>query len=196
MKLKSILITLLILCMAFALAACSAQRPLNGKAAEAEAGQGESARKFFPAFAGKTLDGSEVDSKSLFSANKVTVVNFWFSGCAPCTEELDDLNVLNERLRERGGAVIGINTDTLGGDAAQIAEAKKLLTQQGAAYQNIWFEQGSEAGKFAGQILGFPTTYLVDSEGRIIGEAFVGGIEHPDSLRQLEGRIEQALAQP
>lgn len=150
--------------------------------------------EFFPAFEGKDLDGSDVSSE-LFKSNKVTVVNFWFSTCSPCIGELDKLNALNEQLKEKGGAVIGINVDTLYGDEAQIAEAKKILAQKGAVYQNIRFDSSSEAGKFAGEILGFPTTYVVDGDGRIVGEPLMGGIDYPGIMEQLQVQIAQALGE-
>ena len=149
----------------------------------------------FPAFHGKDLDGNEVDSAALFAGNKVTVVNFWFSGCSPCVDELDELNALNEQLKEKGGAVIGINTDTLDGNPAMIDEAKKILEQKGATYQNIWFASDSEAGKFADQILGFPTTYVVDSNGKIMGEPLMGGINYPGMLDLLKVQIYEALGE-
>lgn len=149
----------------------------------------------FPAFQGKDLDGNEVDSTALFAGNKVTVVNFWFSGCSPCVDELDELNALNEQLKEKGGAVIGINTDTLDGNPAMIDEAKKILEQKGSTYQNIWFASNSEAGKFADQILGFPTTYVVDSNGKIMGEPLMGGINYPGMLDLLKVQIYEALGE-
>ena len=43
---------------------------------------------------------------SLFAGNAFTVVNFWFNGCKPCVEELDDLNALNEKVKAQGGEVV------------------------------------------------------------------------------------------
>ena len=53
----------------------------------------------FKGFKGKDLDGNDVDD-SLFAKNKVTVVNFWFSGCKPCVEELSKLNELNDKIKK------------------------------------------------------------------------------------------------
>ena len=69
----------------------------------------------FPGFTGKDLEGNDVDD-SIFSANAVTVVNFWFNGCKPCVAELSKLNELNETLKGMGGELIGINTETLDGN--------------------------------------------------------------------------------
>lgn len=147
----------------------------------------------FPAFEGTDLDGNAVDS-SIFSQNAVTVVNFWFSGCAPCVAELGDLNALNETLKAQGGEVIGINTDTLDGDADQISEAKNLLDSKDAGYRNIYFASDSEAGQFAANIMAFPTTYVVDRSGSIVGEALLGGINSEENMAALQTLIDQALA--
>ena len=159
----------------------------------ADSGTDSLASQTFPAFEGTDFDGNAVDS-SIFSQNAVTVVNFWFSGCAPCVAELGDLNALNETLKEQGGAVIGVNTDTLDGDADQISEAKGLLESKGASYQNIYFSSDSEAGQFTASIMAFPTTYVVDRNGNIVGEALLGGINSEENMAALQTLIDQALA--
>ena len=63
----------------------------------------------FPSFDGKDLEGKKVNSKKLFSGNKVTVVNFWFTTCKPCVGELKDLEALNKKLMKKGGEVVGVN---------------------------------------------------------------------------------------
>lgn len=147
----------------------------------------------FPQFEGKDLDGNSVDS-SLFANNAFTVVNFWFSGCKPCVAELGELNALNETLKKQGGAVVGINVDTLDGNADAISTAKNLLESKGASYQNIYFPSDSAAGDFAGDIMAFPTTYVIDRSGAIVGEAMLGGIDNEDNMATLQKLIDQALA--
>ena len=147
----------------------------------------------FPQFEGKDLDGNSVSS-SLFADNAFTVVNFWFSGCKPCVAELGDLNALNETLKKQGGALIGINVDTLDGNADAISTAKSLLESKGASYQNIYFPSDSAAGDFAGDIMAFPTTYVIDRSGAIVGEAMLGGIDNEDNMAALQKLIDQALA--
>ena len=139
------------------------------------------------------LDGNAVTSE-LFKDNSVTVINFWFSGCAPCIGELGELNTLNETLKLRGGAVIGVNTDTLGGDKRMINEAKKLLEKKGAAYQNIYVPEDSEAGVLAYSIMAFPTTVVVDRNGRLVGEPILGSINNEAQMKALQALIDEALA--
>ena len=148
----------------------------------------------FKGFKGKDLDGNDVDD-SLFAKNKVTVVNFWFSGCKPCVGELSKLNELNETLKEMGGEVVGINTDTLDNNEAGIKEAKEILKAQGASYKNLTFDSNSTIGKYAGNIMAFPTTVLVDKDGNIVGEPFMGGIDDQSNYDQLMKQIQSVLDQ-
>ena len=148
----------------------------------------------FHGFKGKDLDGNDVD-ESLFAKNKVTVVNFWFSGCKPCVEELSKLNELNDKIKEMGGEVVGINTDTLDDNQNGIKEAKEILKAKGASYKNLTFDSDSTVGKYAGNIMAFPTTVLVDKDGNIIGEPFMGGIDDQSNYEQLMKQIQSILDQ-
>ena len=148
----------------------------------------------FPAFEGKDLDGNAVKSDELFSGNTVTVVNFWFTTCNPCVGELAELDALNKELAEKGGSLIGVNTFTLDGDEAAISEAKDVLAKKGATYQNVYFGSDGEAGKFTTNIFAYPTTYVVDRSGNIVGEPIVGAITEKKQAETLQKLIEQTLA--
>ena len=148
----------------------------------------------FPAFEGKDLDGNTVKSDELFSANAVTVVNFWFTTCNPCVGELSELDALNKELAKKGGALIGVNTFTLDGDEAAISEAKDVLAKKGVTYQNVYFASDGEAGKFTTNIFAYPTTYVVDRNGNIVGEPIVGAITEKKQAETLQKLIDQALA--
>ena len=148
----------------------------------------------FPAFEGKDLDGNMVKSDELFSGNAVTVVNFWFTTCNPCVGELAELDALNKELAEKGGALIGVNTFTLDGDEAAISEAKDVLMKKGANYQNVYFDSDGEAGKFVTNIFAYPTTYVVDRNGNIVGDPIVGAITEEKQAETLQKLIDQALA--
>ena len=148
----------------------------------------------FPAFEGKDLDGNTVKSSELFSKNAVTVVNFWFTTCNPCVGELAELDTLNKELTEKGGALIGVNTFTLDGDEAAISEAKNVLAKKGATYQNVYFASDGEAGKFTTNIFAYPTTYVVDRSGNIVGDPIVGAITEKKQAEALQAQIDKALA--
>ncbi len=148
----------------------------------------------FPAFEGKDLDGNAVKSDELFSGNAVTVVNFWFTTCNPCVGELSELDALNKELAKKGGALIGVNTFTLDGDEAAISEAKDVLAKKGVTYQNVYFASDGEAGKFTTNIFAYPTTYVVDRNGNIVGDPIVGAITEKKQAETLQKLIDQALA--
>ena len=148
----------------------------------------------FPAFEGKDLDGNTVKSSELFSKNAVTVVNFWFTTCNPCVGELSELDALNKELAEKGGALIGVNTFTLDGDETAISEAKDVLAKKGATYQNVYFASDGEAGKFTTNIFAYPTTYVVDRNGNIVGDPIVGAITEKNQAEALQAQIDKALS--
>ena len=148
----------------------------------------------FPAFEGKDLDGNTVKSSELFAKNAVTVVNFWFTTCNPCVGELAELDTLNKELAEKGGSLIGVNTFTLDGDEAAISEAKDVLAKKGATYQNVYFASDGEAGKFTTNIFAYPTTYVVDRNGNIVGDPIVGAITEKKQAEALQAQIDKALA--
>ena len=166
--------------------------PSNQSGADKMAEQGSMQK--FPAFEGKDLDGNTVKSEELFSGNAVTVVNFWFTTCNPCVGELAELDALNKELAEKGGALIGVNTFTLDGDKAAIADAKDVLMKKGATYQNVYFDSDGEAGKFTTNVFAYPTTYVVDRSGNIVGEPIVGALTEKKQAETLQKLIDQALA--
>ena len=154
---------------------------------------GDSAEAF-PSFEGQDLDGNPVDSATLFSNNAVTVVNFWFTTCKPCVGELPDLEALHQKLAKKGGAVIGINAFTLDSNAKEIEDAKSILEQQDVSYQNICFASDSDAGLFTAGLYAFPTTYVVDRNGRIVGDPIVGAISSDAQMKKLNALIDQAMS--
>ena len=92
---------------------------------------------------------------------------------------------------ERGGMITGF---TLDGDETAISEAKDVLAKKGATYQNVYFDSDGEAGKFTSNIFAYPTTYVVDRSGNIVGEPIVGAITEKKQSETLQKLIDQALA--
>lgn len=146
----------------------------------------------FKNFSGKDFDGNAVDG-SLFSNNAVTVINFWFNGCKPCVAELSKLNELNDTIQSMGGEVIGINTETFDGNETTIKEATTILESQGAKYRNFSIDSDSDAGKYASDIMAFPTTILVDRNGNIVGDPMLGGIDDQANYDTLMKQIQSVI---
>ena len=146
----------------------------------------------FNNISGKDFDGNDVD-ESLFSKNAVTVMNFWFTGCKPCVAELSKLNELNDAIKSMGGEVVGVNTDTFDGKESTIKEAKKILESQGVKYRNFALDANTDAGKYASEIMAFPTTILVDRKGNVVGEPMVGGIDNQDNYDALMKQIQSVV---
>lgn len=146
----------------------------------------------FRNFSGQDYDGNSVD-ESLFSGNAVTVVNFWFTGCKPCVAELSKLNELNDTIKSMGGEVVGINTETFDGNEDAIKEAAAVLESQGAAYRNLSIDSASDTGKYASNIMAFPTTILVDRNGNIVGDPMLGGIDNQDNYDTLMKQIQSVI---
>ena len=104
------------------------------------------------------------------------------------------MNALNDRIKEQGGEVLGVNVGALDGDEQNIATAKQILETKGAKYRNIYFDSDSDAGKFALGVTAFPTTYVIDQNGNIVGDPIVGAISSAEQRAALDKLIDQAIA--
>ena len=103
------------------------------------------------------------------------------------------MNALNDRIKEQGGEVIGVNVGTLDNNEENIATAKQILETKGAKYRNIYFDSDSDAGKFALGVTAFPTTYVIDRNGNIVGDPMLGGIDNQDNYDTLMKQIQSVI---
>lgn len=71
---------------------------------------------------------------------------------------------------------------------------KDVLAKKGATYQNVYFDSDGEAGKFTANIFAYPTTYVIDRNGNIVGEPIVGAITEKNQAETLQSLIDQAIA--
>ena len=115
------------------------------------------------------LDGNAVDSAELFAKAKVTVVNCWATWCGPCKRELPELGELAKTFEDKGCQLVGLCTDATDDEVA--ATAKSLLSDAGAAYLNL---RCTDAINEDISLLAWPTTYFVDSEGKLLTAPFEG----------------------
>lgn len=124
------------------------------------------------------LDGNEVGSE-LFAEHQMTMINIWATFCNPCLSELPELGELAKEYAQTPGGVqiVGICTDVLDQKGNQVEEqidlAKQALRLTGADYQNLVPDKAF-LNALMESIPGVPTTFFVDSQGKLLGEAVVG----------------------
>lgn len=124
------------------------------------------------------LDGNEVGSE-LFAEHQMTMINIWATFCNPCLGELPELGELAKEYAQTPGGVqiVGICTDVLDQKGNQVEEqidlAKQALRLTGADYQNLVPDKAF-LNVLMESIPGVPTTFFVDSQGKLLGEAVVG----------------------
>ena len=86
------------------------------------------------------------------------------------------------------------NSTLLDDSDKALAEAKEILSKQGATYRNLFISGGDEVKEYIGKIFGFPTTILVDKNGNIIGEPIVGSIEDEKRMDEIIKMVDDAKA--
>ena len=145
-------------------------------------------RAAFPSFDAEDIFGAKVSSK-VFEENKLTVVNLFTTWCAPCVSELPDLAKLDKELEDIG--FIGIVLDINEGDGVSesaLRAAKDLCNDSGAEYPYLIPDESLVA--FCRNIYNVPTTYFVDSDGKIVGDPIAGS----NTASEWKEIIEQKLA--
>lgn len=132
------------------------------------------------AYSGETEHGDAYDSSS--TLGNVTVVNFWYAGCAPCRAEAKDLKAAYDEFTPEGVKFLGVNTRDQAAQAIQFAEEYQI------EYPSILDNPGGRTVQraFAGQIPlnAVPTTLVLDREGRV-AHTVVGQIAAESQLRTL-----------
>lgn len=144
----------------------------------------EASVEAFPEIVGTDMDGNSVTS-DIFAENSATVVNFWNNGCGTCIAEMPELEELCKELAAENVGLIGVGADS-GESDEKLAESKEILASKGVTYLNISPDIESDFYKeFIGDITGYPTTYIVDSEGNIIGAPIIGDVKkQEEKLRE------------
>ncbi|MGH6622474.1 MAG: redoxin family protein [Burkholderiaceae bacterium] len=108
----------------------------------------------------KDLDG-QPQALAQFKG-KLLVLNFWATWCAPCVEEMPDLQRVQDEYAARGVSVIGMGIDAVPAMRRFRDEHKLSLTLLAAAAGGT--ELARELGNASGAL---PFTVLIDSDGRI-----------------------------
>ena len=130
----------------------------------------------FPEFSEADTEGNPVSS-DIFADYDATIINFWNNGCGTCIEEMPELEELYHQLQERNINLIGVGTDSGEGEE-QLETAQNILKEKGVTYVNISPDPEGEFYKdFVSEIFSYPTTYIVDSEGNIIGAPIIENVK-------------------
>lgn len=141
----------------------------------------------FPAFSEVDTEGNEITS-DLFGDYDATIVNFWNNGCGTCIAEMPELEELYQDFKEQNVNLIGVGADS-GESDEQLAAAREILEEKGVTYPNISPNPENDFYKdFISEITGYPTTYIVDSEGNIVGAPVIGNVK--EQLDTVQDRID------
>jgi thiol-disulfide isomerase/thioredoxin len=145
----------------------------------AKNGENEKSKEKFPEFSTKDLNGKDFDN-NIFGANKVTLINYWATWCGPCRTELPDLDALNNDLKSKGASVVGVVSDAV--EEKGLKEAQNLLKKSNLLYTNLI--SNSAIDRFVSSKSQYiPTSFLVDSQGYIIGEPIIGAMNKEKYLK-------------
>lgn len=141
----------------------------------------------FPEFSETDMDGNAI-TDDIFSDFDATIVNFWNNGCGTCIAEMPELEELYQDFQKENINLIGVGTDS-GESEEQLELAKSILEEKGVTYQNISPNPDNDFYKdFISEIAGYPTTYVVDKEGNIVGAPLIGNVK--EQMDALQSRID------
>ncbi len=158
----------------------------------AACGSKETAPKTFPSFKAADFEGNEMD-ESVFSGNKLTILNFWFNGCTACVNEMGYLSDYNKELKEKNVEIIGVNIEAADSEELR-KEAADILNTQSASFRNMYITEGDEALSYVENLIAFPSSIVVDSDGNIVGSPIEGNLDSDSNRKKLSKIIDDALA--
>ena len=186
---KRVVLALVAMMAMSSLAGCS---KLNGSSNGVNQNQSQinknlSASKLFKNLDTEDLDGNKID-KSIFAANKLTMVNVWNTGCTPCVEEIPILDKLNKEYKDKGVSIKGLLLEsTVGLNEEERKTVNEILSKANATYQQILTSQSMLDDETL-LLQAFPTTFFVDKDGKI-----VDSIEGSNDYDGWKAKIEEVL---
>ena len=146
----------------------------------------------FPNFEATNISNDETVTNEVFKKNKVTVLSFWFNGCTSCVKEMPLLQELSDKYKDQGVSVLGVNAEAGFTDDAK-KEGQDILSKQGITYDNIAFNSKSDANQVIEGLTAFPTTMVIDQDGKLVGDPITGGLNKLEGSELLK-RVDEALA--
>jgi len=103
------------------------------------------------------------------------LVNFWAVWCPPCLKEMPSMEQAYAKLKSDRFELLAIHA------GPSLDDARRFAGEQGLTFP-VLVDESMDLG--AWQILGLPTTFLVDPQGRIVARAV--GDRDWDSPHMLE----------
>ncbi len=137
----------------------------------------------FPEFTEVDTEGNAI-TNDIFADYDVTIVNFWNNGCGTCIEGMPELEEMYQEFQGQNINLIGVGADS-GESEEQLALAREILSGKGVTYANISPDPEHDFYKeFISELDGYPTTYIVDGEGNIIGAPLIGNVKNQSDTLQ------------
>lgn len=172
---KKLISILLLTVLTFSLAACGNQDI-------------EATVKAFPEFEG--TDFSEnILNNDMFKDYDATIVNFWSNGCGSCIAEMPELEDYYNEFKAENINLIGVAVSA-GENDELLEDARNILKEKGVTYTNLIPDIESSFYKdfISGELTGYPTTFIVDSKGNIIGAPLIGVVKNQEEtlMKRLE----------
>lgn len=139
------------------------------------------------------LAGDEID-KTIFEGHDLTVINVWATSCKPCLSEMPELAKLSDEYEQNDGQVqiIGLCTDLVDMDAnrvdSQIELANQIVELTGADYTHL-VPDDEMLNFLMENIIGVPTTFFVDSQGKEVGESVIGARDQAAWQEEINNRL-------
>lgn len=115
-----------------------------------------------PDFTLSAFDGKKVSLKDF--KGKAVFLNFWATWCPPCTIEMPSMEALHKRFKDKGLVVIAVNSEE---DEKKVS---KFIKKKGYTFLVLLDSYGSVSSD-SYRAIGFPTTYLIDRHGMVVGKA-------------------------
>lgn len=136
----------------------------------------ETTIKPFPKFEGTDFEGNAVNNE-MFKEYDATVINFWTNSCGSCIAEMPELEEYYQQFKDKNINLVAVAASA--GDSEELkSEAQKILKEKGVTYTNIIPDTDSSFYKdFISDISGYPITYIVDSEGNMVGAPIIGVVK-------------------
>ena len=139
----------------------------------------------FPAFFALDIYGEPIDS-DIFADYDLTMLNIWGTFCGPCIMEMPDLGELAADM-PADTQLLGLVGDALNQENIELAQV--IAEDTGALYQHI-VPDNSLFDFLYREIVAFPTTLFIDSQGNIVGEPLIGALSRAQYEKELNKRLQ------